>query len=107
MRRRTRDELLDHGRTVRRVRLLTVVVGGCAGVGMVVSWLVAGGPTLDAFLQWAGPAVLVIVLGAIAIVTAAAVRGMLRAGGRGERLADRDVGLVPPQLRSSDGRRER
>ncbi|MBW3561398.1 MAG: hypothetical protein KY437_02775 [Actinobacteria bacterium] len=107
MRRRTRDELLDHGRTVQRVRVLAVAVGGFASVGLLVSWLVAGGPPLDAFLLWAGLAVLVIVLGAIAVVTAAALRGMLRAGDRGERLADRDVGLVPPQLRSRDGRRER
>lgn len=106
MRRRTRDELLDHGRTVQRVRVLAVAVGGFASVGLVGSWL-AGGPSLDAFLLWAGLAVLVIVLGAIAIVTTAAVHGMLRAGDRGERLADRDVGLVPPQLRSRDGRRER
>ena len=107
MRRRTRDELLDHGRTVQRVRALAVVVGGSAAVGVGVSWLVAGGPSRDAFLLWAGLAVLVTVLGAITIVTAAAVRGMLRAGDRGERLADGDVGLVPPQLRSRDGRRER
>lgn len=106
MSRRRRDELLDHGRTVQRVRVLAVVVGGFASVGLIGSWVVASGPSLGPFLLWAGLAVLVIVLGAIAIVTAAAVRGMLRAGDRGERLADGDVGLVPPQLRSRDGRRE-
>lgn len=97
-----RGDLLEHGRTARRVRRLVVIVGVLGLVGFAATWLVDGGLSADVFLLWAGLVALAAVLGAMVIVAAAAFRGMLRAGDRGERLADRDVGLIPPQLRARD-----
>lgn len=97
-----RHDLLEHGRTARRVRWLVVTVGALTVLGLAATWIATGGISPDAFVLWLGLAALVTVLGAMAIVALAALRGMLRAGDRGERLADRDVGLIPPQLRSRD-----
>lgn len=90
--------IVDWGRTARRLRRQLVIVA----VGIVVVWLAIGlargSLTLGLFGEVAGFGVLVAVALEIFIVGGAALRGMLRAGERGERLAGPDVSLLPPQV---------
>jgi hypothetical protein len=97
--------IVDWHRTGRRLRRQGLVIL-CV---VLVVWLVLGvagdGPTLRALGELLGLGVLVAIAGEVVIVGGAAVRGMLRAGERGERLASSDVSLLPPQVRRRLGRR--
>lgn len=97
--------LVDWGRTGRRVRTSVVVLSA----GVLVVWLVlslAGGgfdrSTLGGLVGLAVAGLFVIEL---VVVGGAALRGMLRAGERGERLSSRGVGLLPPRIRAPGSRR--
>lgn len=89
--------LVDYACMGRRMRLAAAVLGGFA----VVTWLVAipfigaDGGRLAGLL---GLAVLGMFCVEVAVVGGGALRGMLRAGERGDRLAGSDVGITPPQL---------
>jgi hypothetical protein len=91
--------LVDWGRTARRIRRSALVVG----TAVVLGWLVVGVATGGPSLRDLGAALFVGLVAMIGVefvvVGGSAVRGMLAAGERGERLAAGDVTLVPPQLR--------
>lgn len=96
--------LVDWGRTGRRIRLSVLVLG----LGVIVVWTVLAllgggfdGRTLGDLLGLAMAALFVIEL---VVVGGAALRGMLRAGERGERLSSRGVGLLPPRVEALRGR---
>lgn len=75
----------------------------------VVAWLVvgfaSGGPDLSDLGGFVGIALGGMFVVELFVVGGAALRAMLRAGERGDRLARGDVGLLPPQLSRRSGRR--
>jgi hypothetical protein len=68
-----------------------------------VLWIVAavreGWPAFGRLGELVGFGLLAAFVIELVVVGGAALRGMLRAGERGERLSSDDVGLIPPQLR--------
>jgi hypothetical protein len=90
--------VVDWSRTVRRLRraLLTIAVL------VVVAWAVLGAVdgTLSGRLlaELTGLGLLAGFVAEVVVVGGGAVRGMLTAGSRGDRLAGGDVSLLPPQL---------
>jgi hypothetical protein len=90
--------LVDWSRVGRRVGATAAVLAGLT----VVVWLVAGllgdGLTLRSLAGWGGLALGLMFVAEVVLVGGAALRGMLRAGARGERLAGGDVSILPPQL---------
>jgi len=90
--------IIDWSRTARRLRTILSVIG----ITAVVAWLVAGflgdGPTLQLLAELLGIGILVTFAVEVVVVGGVAVRGMLAAGERGDRLAGQDVFLLPPQL---------
>lgn len=91
-------DLVDWGGTGRRLRRIGLV----ALTAVVPLWVLLGsldqGLTLRSLGEAAGLCLLVALSVEVAIVATAALRGMLAAGTRGERLAGGDVWLLPPQL---------
>lgn len=92
--------IVDFGAVGRRLR----VGAGLVFAMVPVVWLIVGlfgdgGLTLRGLAELFGVAVAVMMVIEVVIVGAAAARGMLRAGERGDRLAGSDVSLLPPQLR--------
>lgn len=91
--------LVDFRDTARRVRRSALVIGTV----VVIVWLGAG--LFRGVIRLGDLAAFVLVgLGVmfvveVVVVGGSALRGMLRAGERGERLSSEDVALVPPQLR--------
>jgi len=83
-------DLVDWRRTARRMRASGVVLLGLT----VVAWLASG-----ALFTWLGVALGVLFVVEVVVVGGSALRGMLRAGQRGERLAGPDVGLLPTRRR--------
>lgn len=96
--------LVDWTIAGRRLRLSAVVLIGLA----LAAWLVAGllhdGIAVADVWGYLGLAAVGMFLAEVVVVGGSAVRGMLRAGERGERLAGGDVGLLPPQLTRRRGR---
>lgn len=94
----TDDPLVDYAGTARRVRRSAVRIGAAVAVAWVVVALVSRTPRLDvlAGLVLVGLAVMFVV--EVVVVGGSAMKGLLRAGERGERLASDDVAIVPPQL---------
>jgi hypothetical protein len=96
--------LVDYTRTARRMRTSAMVLGAVGLAGWLVTGFVAGGLTLGGLGAWLAMVVLGMFVVEVVVVGGSALRGMLRAGDQGERLAGGDVGLLPPQLH---GRRSR
>lgn len=90
--------LVDWSVAGRRLRLSAIVLIGLAVVAWIVGGLLHDGPALRDLWGYLGLAAAGMFLAEIVVVGGSAVRGMLRAGARGERLAGGDVGLLPPQL---------
>lgn len=87
----------DVGQRVLRTSAATAL----AAVAAWVLWsLVAGDWSVPRLRNLFGLVVLVVFLVELWVVGGSALRGMLRAGERGERLSGRDVGLLPPQMRA-------
>jgi hypothetical protein len=90
--------IIDWSRTARRLRAILLVIGTTA----VVAWLVLGflgdGPTLPLLAELFGIGLLFTFAVEVIVVGGVAIRGMLAAGERGDRLASQDVFLLPPQL---------
>ena len=90
--------VVDWSRTARRLR------GVLTGIGAVVvaTWLGLGFGTgelsLGALGELVGIGMLVAFVLEAIIVGGSALRGLLAAGARGDRLASGDVSLLPPQL---------
>lgn len=91
--------LVDWGRTGRRVRAVATVLGVGALVAWVLLSLLGDGFDLRTLGGLVGLALGVLFVAEVVVVGGAAVRGMLRAGERGERLASQGVGLLPPRIR--------
>lgn len=68
-------------------------------VGWTTAGLAGAGFGVAALGTWLGAGVAVMLLAELVVVGGSALRGMLRAGERGERLAAPDVGLLPPRRR--------
>lgn len=95
----TAPPIVDFSRAGRRVRRSALVLGSLALAGWVVTGLAAGGLDPTDLGAWGGLMLLGMFLVEVFVVGGSALRGMLNAGDRGERLAGGDVGLLPPQLK--------
>jgi hypothetical protein len=93
----TLPPVVDFPRTLRRLGTSLSVIGGV----VVVTWLVLGavgdGWRLARLAELFGLGLMVAFLVEVVVVGGSAVRGMLAAGERGDRLASGDVTLLPPQ----------
>ena len=95
--------IVDWTRTARRlVTSLSIIA-----VAVALIWLgaavVGEGPRLRLLAELVGLGLLAAFVVEVVVVGGSAVRGMLRAGERGERLARTDVSLLPPQVRRRGG----
>ena len=91
--------IVDWGRTARRLRVMLVVIAAL----VITVWIILGvtrgeGLALARLAELAGLGLLLAFLGEVVVVGGSAVRGLLEAGERGDRLASSDVSLLPPQL---------
>lgn len=93
-----RPPIVDWRQTARRLRTLALVIGGLVLLAWVVRGLVGDGFTLSALAEFAGLGLLLTFVAEVVVVGGSAVRGLLAAGERGDRLASSDVSLLPPQL---------
>lgn len=91
--------LVEWEATARRLRRSSTVLLSVAVVAWVVSSLVTGAWRLATLGNWLGLALGLMFLVEVVVVGGSAVRGLLRAGDRGERLSSHDVGLFPPTPR--------
>jgi hypothetical protein len=98
------DPVVDFGRAGRRLRTSAVVLGALAVLAWLVHGLLGNGPDPADLGAWGGAALFGMFLVELVVVGGSALRGMLRAGDRGDRLAGGDVGLLPPQLLRRRGR---
>lgn len=92
--------LVDWGRTGRRVRTSVTVLAAVVLVAWVVLSLAGDGFALGTLGGLVGAALGLLFLVELVVVGGAALRGMLRAGERGERLASDGVGLFPPRIQT-------
>ena len=92
-------ELVDFRATARRIRRSALIIGGLVLVSWLVSGLIRGSLDVGDLPEWGLVGVVVMFVVEVVVVGGSALRGMLRAGERGERLSSDDVALVPPQLR--------
>lgn len=97
--------IVDFSRAARRLRRSALLLGSMALTGWVATGLAAGRPDVSDLGAWGGLALLGMFVVEVVVVGGSALRGMVNAGDRGERLASGDVGLLPPQI--SRGRRSR
>lgn len=94
----TVPRVVDWPRTVRRLRRSLLAVAGVVLVVWLVLGVVQGGPSLRLLAELVGLGLLAAFLVEVVVVGGGAVRGLLAAGERGDRLAGGDVSLLPPQL---------
>lgn len=95
---RTDDPLVDYPATARRMRRSAIVIGTMVVVTWLVVGLVSGGPGLRDLPGFFLLGLVAMFVVEVWVVGGSAVRGMLRAGERGERLSSDDVAIIPPQL---------
>ena len=95
--------LVDFRRTARRLTVALGVIGALVLALWVVLMVTTGAP-VRLLAELAGLGLLGAFAVEVVVVGGSAVRGMLTAGERGERLASSDVSLVPPQLLRRRGR---
>lgn len=93
--------LVDWGRTGRRVRTSVLVLAGAVLVAWVAVSLLGDGFDAGTLGGLVGLAMALLFVVELVVVGGAALRGMLRAGERGERLASRGVGLLPRRMPSA------
>lgn len=87
--------LVDWARAGRRLRASALTLVGVALAGWLVAGVLRGEVVLEDLGDWVGLAVAGMFVVELVVVGGSALRGMLRAGDRGERLAHTDVGLLP------------
>ena len=88
--------IVDWPRAGRRLRSAAILLGFIVVVGAVVTWVAMGNPAIGTWLFGAVAAMFAVEL---VVVGGSAVRGLLRAGERGHRLARPDVSLLPARRR--------
>lgn len=91
--------IVDWHRTARRLRAILLTIALVVVVAWVVDGLLGDGFALRRLGEFAGFGLFVAFAAEVVVVGGSAARGLLTAGERGHRLAGRDVGLLPPQLR--------
>ncbi len=96
--------LVDWGRTGRRVRASVLVLSALVMLAWVVVSLAGDGFDPGTLGGLVGLAFVVLFVVELVVVGGAALRGMLRAGERGERLSSQGVGLFPPRMPSAEER---
>ena len=94
----TTDGIVDWHRLARRLRWTVSLLGGGAVAGWLIAGAVTGQLTVAGLFVWVGVALGALFVAEVVLVGGSALRGMLRAGERGHRLAGGDVGLLPPQV---------
>ncbi len=90
--------IVDWSRTAARLRLSFSVLGAVVVVVFTIASLAAGAARWPLLGELVGLALLTAFVVEVVVVGSTALRGMLTAGARGERLARDDVSLIPPQL---------
>ncbi len=90
--------IIDWSRTARRLRTILSLIGITAVAAWLAIGLLGDGPTLQLLAELLGIGILVTFAVEVVVVGGVAIRGMLAAGERGDRLASQDVFLLPPQL---------
>ncbi|MCC5947702.1 MAG: hypothetical protein JJT89_04525 [Nitriliruptoraceae bacterium] len=91
--------IVDFSATGRRVRRFLGIILGTVLVAWTVRGLVDGAFEVRLLAELLGVGILLTFAVELVVVGGAALRGMLQAGERGDRLAAEDVALLPPQLR--------
>lgn len=91
--------IVDWGRTARRLRWQLGVIGALVVAAWLVVGIARGQLGLRLLAEFVGFGVLLAFVVEVVVVGGSAVRGLLAAGERGDRLAGSDVSLLPPQLR--------
>lgn len=95
--------IVDWRRTARRLRRQLLVIAGLVVAVWLVIGLAGAGLSVRLLAEVTGFGLFLAFLAEVVVVGGSAVRGMLVAGERGERLARADVTLLPPQLRRGRG----
>lgn len=90
--------IVDWRRMGHRLRRSAVAIGLLVLTGWIVTGLVGDGVAVRDLGTWTGIGLAAMFVAELIVVGGAAVRGLLRAGDRGDRLARGDVGILPPQL---------
>lgn len=90
--------IVDWVGTARRLRRTLVGLFGLVVVGFAVLSAARGRVEPLLLAELVGLALLVAFAIEVVVVGGAALKGMLAAGERGERLSSQDVGLLPPQV---------
>ncbi len=90
--------LIDWARTARRLRRILTGLGLLVLVAFGLLSAVRGEVQPLLLAELVGLSLLVAFGVEVVVVGGSALRGMLTAGERGERLASGDVGLLPPQI---------
>lgn len=93
------SSVVDWRRIARRLRRNAVVIAAAVVVGWLVGGAVGDGATLALLGEVAGYGIGAMFVVEVVVVGGGAVRAMLRAGERGDRLAGGDVSVLPPQVR--------
>lgn len=90
--------IVDLSRTARRLRLSFTLLGTVVVAVFAVASLTGGTAAWALLAELVGLALLTAFVVEVVVVGGSALKGMLAAGARGERLARDDVSLIPPQL---------
>ena len=85
-------------RTARRMRRLLSVLTAVVVIAWVAASILGDGFSLRLLAELGGFGMLAAIAGEVFVVGGSALRGMLTAGARGDRLASADVSLLPPQV---------
>lgn len=91
--------VVDFRATARRLRWILAVIGSAIVVLWVARSILDGVFEPRLLAELLGLGVLLVFAVEVVVVGGVALRGMLTAGERGDRLASDDVALLPPQLR--------
>lgn len=100
------EPIVDWTRLGRTVVALVVGWVVVTVVGLAVSAGLVGGLDGAVVLLWIGLGTAGLVATLVVAIAVSAMRGVLRVGDRGQRLAGDDVGLTPPQVRRRRGEQE-
>ncbi len=92
------EPIVDWSRTAWRLRLSFSVLGVVVVVVFTVASVNGGAANWPLLGEFVGLALLTAFAIEVVVVGGSALKAMLTAGARGERLARDDVSLIPPQL---------
>lgn len=94
-----RPPVVDHAAVARRLRRALVVIGTVVLAAWLVAAVRSGGAALADLAGLVGLGLVAAFAVELVVVGGAALRGLLEAGARGDRLSSPDVALTPPQWR--------